>query len=49
VHLGFSGLWFTQVYILKSESHEWEEKGDKERVSEGGYGGCTLYSYMKIE
>jgi hypothetical protein len=24
-------------------------KRHKERVNEGGYGGCILYSYMKIE
>jgi hypothetical protein len=29
--------------------YQWEENGHKERVNEGGYGRCILYSYMKIE
>jgi hypothetical protein len=29
--------------------YQWEVGGHKERVNEGEYGGCILYSYMKIE
>jgi hypothetical protein len=29
--------------------YQWEGRGHKERVKEGKYGGCILYSCMKIE
>jgi hypothetical protein len=29
--------------------YQWEVGGHKERGSEGEYGGCILYPYMKVE
>jgi hypothetical protein len=35
--------------VLSGCGYQWEGGGDKERVKEGEYGECILYSYMKIE
>jgi hypothetical protein len=35
--------------VFSRGGYQWEMGGPKERVNEGEYGGCNLYSYMKIE
>jgi hypothetical protein len=35
--------------VLSGGEYQWEEGGQKERVKQGKYGGCSLYSCMKIE
>jgi hypothetical protein len=35
--------------FLSGDVYQWEEGGNKERVNEGEYGGCILYSCVKIE
>jgi hypothetical protein len=34
---------------LSRSRYQWEEGEHKENVKERKYGGCILYSYMKIE
>jgi hypothetical protein len=35
--------------VFSIGGHQWEEAGHKEGGNEGEYGGCILYSCMKIE
>jgi hypothetical protein len=35
--------------VLSRGGYQWEVRGQKERRNKGEYGGCILYSYMKIE
>jgi hypothetical protein len=36
-------------WVFSRGGCQWDRGGHKERVNEGEYGGCILYSYMKIE
>jgi hypothetical protein len=35
--------------VLSGGGYQWGRGGGMKRVKEGEYGGCVLYSYMKIE
>jgi hypothetical protein len=35
--------------VFSGGGYQWEGGRHKKRVNEGEYGGCILYSYMKIE
>jgi hypothetical protein len=35
--------------VLSRGGNQWEKRGHKERRKQGKYGGCILYSCMKIE
>jgi hypothetical protein len=35
--------------IFSRGGYQWEKGEHKERVNEGDYGDCILYSYMNIE
>jgi hypothetical protein len=36
-------------YDLSRDGYQWERGGQMARVKKDDYGGCTLYTYMKIE
>jgi hypothetical protein len=38
-----------QKTVLSGGWYQWEQRGHKERMRKGKYGGSTMYSYKKME